>query len=1087
MNINNNVIPSAIINNNNDNVNFQKVNDKKEEMLRKKKSTSISTKKKEKKNSVTSISKRKVIKTSDLLLTKIAVKPIDKNKKGKKIKLQNPNFSPESFIKLMKSPENDKKKISSKFSIPNINANERLIMDAIYNSKIPHKNMIYLTEKLMKHLYECSEMIINGIMENINIFNDRIKDLNTSLLKNMINSYGSGLARKFSKKINDKKTIIKILIRIVKNKNEILNKGIKYNSNSSPSSSFNFEYSLYLRKKKMAQIRDLFVFPFEGINSVIVTTEDEKRLISGKMFNDNLIEFCIKWLETSILTKDQKEDVHFFNSFFFDQLCSRKSLSPNEMYESVKKWTSKVDIFDRKYIFIPINESMHWYLMMIYNPAAYLVKEDEGKTSNDILDSVNTDVAMDSVDVDSHIDSNNEVNEINTNDDPTMDELSTMNEHTNSCKDKYTDNEDEISLINAVNELMIDSIDDDFDDKVKDLEKMLLNDDTMIIDNDNYEDNNDNNNNDNNDNNNDNNNSIDIITNINNKSINNSIDININNNDNNNKNTITSSSNNDDNNNNSNCIDIDFNKNKNDNNNNNSRSRNINSNINSTINDDNNKKNENNDYKDNDNNNTRNNNGGSGDKNDDIDSNDNNVIIISINDNNSNNNNDNDNDGNKNIFDNPIKIESDTSSLIESSKVLDDQSKSSSEKIYIKEENEVTKNEISIIESINVNTNKSGTNKLSKSNSSNSLLPISSSDIKEINEEPQIEIDDEVQLGTKPKKSESRIIPINNKNNKSRKQTRNEVTNANNADTEEKKENPNIKVLLSDAHSLKVALDEKNLDNSNCILERFKQLIIRELALKMINFLKALIRREIKKNRLLESNKNKNNSSDYNSDNKSNKKSSSTNSNYTTSSKNNNKSNQKYNPQFELINLQSDILKNKKNNKNVTATYNNRYFTRTNINPDIIEESNNILESLNSTKDKFKKPLSKDNCYIIIFDSINGKHPTAAKIINSYLTSEAYHKKDVVINKKIRCLYAKVPKQSNSLDCGVYLIKYIETFLQNPDKYMDMVLVSKRDDSEWFSKDSIKKKREDIRDLIIKLTEEYKVKMEKRNDKIKIE
>ncbi|KAL6609346.1 hypothetical protein U3516DRAFT_665756 [Neocallimastix sp. 'constans'] len=27
------------------------------------------------------------------------------------------------------------------------------------------------------------------------------------------------------------------------------------------------------------------------------------------------------------------------------------------MYESVKNWTSKVDIFDKKYIFIPINES----------------------------------------------------------------------------------------------------------------------------------------------------------------------------------------------------------------------------------------------------------------------------------------------------------------------------------------------------------------------------------------------------------------------------------------------------------------------------------------------------------------------------------------------------------------------------------------------------------------------------------------------------------------------------------------------------------------------------------------------------------
>lgn len=488
------------------------------------------------------------------------------------------------------------------------------------------------------------------------------------------------------------------------------------------------------------------------------------------------------------------------------------------MYESVKKWTSKVDIFDRKYIFIPINESMHWYLMMIYNPAAYLVKEDEGKTSNDILDSVNTDVAMDSVDVDSHIDSNNEVNEIKVNGDPATDELSTVNEHTNSYKEKYDDNEDEISLINAVNEMMSESIDNGFND----IDMMLLKNDAMIID-DNC--------NDNNENNNDNNNNISIIADISNNNINNNTDINTINNDNNNNNNNTNRISNDNNNNSNNFIDIDSNKNNNDNNNNII----INSNINSIINDDNNKKNKNIDYNNNDNSNGNNNNGNN-DKNDDSNNNDNNVIIININDNNNNNNKDNDDDNNKNSFDNPIKIESDTSSLIEFNKVLDNQIKSSIEKINIKED-EITKNEISLVESINEDTNENRTNKLSKSNNSNSILDISSCDIKEINEKPQIEIDDKVQLGTKLRKNESKVIPISNKNNKLKKQTKNEVINGNNTDTEEKKENPNIKVLLSDAHSLKIALDEKNLDNSNCILERFKQLIIRELALKMINFL----------------------------------------------------------------------------------------------------------------------------------------------------------------------------------------------------------------------------------------------------------
>ncbi|KAL6609347.1 hypothetical protein U3516DRAFT_665757 [Neocallimastix sp. 'constans'] len=130
-----------------------------------------------------------------------------------------------------------------------------------------------------------------------------------------------------------------------------------------------------------------------------------------------------------------------------------------------------------------------------------------------------------------------------------------------------------------------------------------------------------------------------------------------------------------------------------------------------------------------------------------------------------------------------------------------------------------------------------------------------------------------------------------------------------------------------------------------------------------------------------------------------------------------------------------------------------------------------------------RKPLSEDNCYIIIFDSINAKHPSATKIINSYLASEAYHKKGIAIEKKVRCLYAKVPKQSNSLDCGVYLIKYLETFLSNPDKYMDILLHSKKCDDQWFTKESIEKKREDIRDLIVYLTKAYKEYMDKKISK----
>lgn len=66
------------------------------------------------------------------------------------------------------------------------------------------------------------------------------------------------------------------------------------------------------------------------------------------------------------------EQVHVFNSFFYKKLVGKRKCVPRLRllsgrivdlgarvaltYESVRKWTSKVDIFNKKYIIVPINE-----------------------------------------------------------------------------------------------------------------------------------------------------------------------------------------------------------------------------------------------------------------------------------------------------------------------------------------------------------------------------------------------------------------------------------------------------------------------------------------------------------------------------------------------------------------------------------------------------------------------------------------------------------------------------------------------------------------------------------------------------------
>uniref|UniRef100_A0A8C6J028 Uncharacterized protein n=1 Tax=Melopsittacus undulatus TaxID=13146 RepID=A0A8C6J028_MELUD len=62
-------------------------------------------------------------------------------------------------------------------------------------------------------------------------------------------------------------------------------------------------------------------------------------------------------------------------------------------------------------------------------------------------------------------------------------------------------------------------------------------------------------------------------------------------------------------------------------------------------------------------------------------------------------------------------------------------------------------------------------------------------------------------------------------------------------------------------------------------------------------------------------------------------------------------------------------------------------------------------------------------------------------------------------------LYPRVPKQDNSSDCGVYLLQYVESFLENPIVNFEEPLHLEK----WFPRQLIRSKREEIRDLILQL------------------
>jgi Ulp1 family protease len=78
------------------------------------------------------------------------------------------------------------------------------------------------------------------------------------------------------------------------------------------------------------------------------------------------------YLLTRISRHDDGSLVHFFSSHFYTALVKDKP-------SGVKRWTEKkgIDIFQKKFIFIPINKTLHWSQCVVINPGA-IIEHNKG-------------------------------------------------------------------------------------------------------------------------------------------------------------------------------------------------------------------------------------------------------------------------------------------------------------------------------------------------------------------------------------------------------------------------------------------------------------------------------------------------------------------------------------------------------------------------------------------------------------------------------------------------------------------------------------------------------------------------------------
>lgn len=135
------------------------------------------------------------------------------------------------------------------------------------------------------------------------------------------------------------------------------------------------------RKKNDEQKSDetkIMSYPHSGGGAVTITVSDFRCLAVDEFLNDVIIEFYLQYIRLEVLTPEQVEKTHIFNTFFYEALSGTPTRNPKsssygmnpaqKRHERVEKWTKNVNLFDKDFVIVPINQNAHWFLVIICFP-----------------------------------------------------------------------------------------------------------------------------------------------------------------------------------------------------------------------------------------------------------------------------------------------------------------------------------------------------------------------------------------------------------------------------------------------------------------------------------------------------------------------------------------------------------------------------------------------------------------------------------------------------------------------------------------------------------------------------------------------
>lgn len=109
------------------------------------------------------------------------------------------------------------------------------------------------------------------------------------------------------------------------------------------------------------------LYPREPPTAATVHFQELGRLEEGQWLNDSLIEFSLRYVQGQ--RPQLRKDVYIFNTYFYASLTGNTGKSSKNAinYEAVRRWTSKIKLFEYNYVVVPINKNLHWYLAIICN------------------------------------------------------------------------------------------------------------------------------------------------------------------------------------------------------------------------------------------------------------------------------------------------------------------------------------------------------------------------------------------------------------------------------------------------------------------------------------------------------------------------------------------------------------------------------------------------------------------------------------------------------------------------------------------------------------------------------------------------